>query len=508
MMRWMNQPGKVAVLALIVALSLAVGLATGGPADALAQLPSGEALVWQSVGMPDSPDLLGTLFWHTPGRDEPVKLADVPNEGAGARVFPCGPDAYSSDGSYLIAYVGARRGGLYRIPLNQPGQEGGEDALQRWGDANALACNGRGRARFSPNGERWAYLSYPGVDTGNLYPAGTLRVLNTADGGQVASFENVVAFDLRNDGLFFVQFFPREGSATEALVFWWDGASEDPDRMQAFTPAADCSWRSAALDSIDGSDRVVISLAERCASGSQWRLFTFAGTGDIHEHVYMPSPGGYFTNTFINQVYWLPGGDNVLATFPNGRTNNVANLVMVTLSSNTVTLITEAVTVDAFPDGRGAHLRFSPDGRYLAYVSTTGNNDYTIHRLPTDGSLEPVSIPIRMSVGTTISTFFFRPDGGLAYVAGGADGGDNALFLLPAGSSEPAQVSDGYGRFLRDAGLATNNHVLLLEQVPPPEGSREPTVNLVGIDFGSGDRVVLVEGAAAGNAFAYPLAWR
>ncbi len=502
-MRLMKRTGKAAALALVFALCLVFGLVSSGPADALAQLPSGEALVWQSVGTPDRPDIAGTLFWHAPGRGEPVNLSDVPNEGAGTRVFPCGPDAVSPDGSYMVAYIGPLHGAIYRLPLDRPGDSG---EIIRWGEAGVLACNGNGRARFSPDGERWAYLDYPVNVTSGLYPAGTLRVLSTADGSQVESFDNVVAFDLRDDGLYYVQFFPRQGNAVEAAVYWWDGA--DSDRLQTLAPATDCNWRSAALDSVDGSDRVVISLAERCGNGSQWRLFSFAGQGEVNEHVYMPSGGGYFTDSFTNQVYWLPGGQGVLATFPNGRAKNIANLVLVTLDNNTVTLITPAVTVDSYPDGRAGHLRFSPDGRFLAYVSTTPNNEFTIHRLAVDGSLEPVSIPIRMSVGVTISTFFFRPDGGLAYVAGGADGDDNALFLLPAGADEPTQITGTYGQYMRAAGLATHDHALLLEHVPPPEGSRTPSVNLVGITFDGGDRVVLVEGRAAGNAFAYPLAWR
>ncbi len=498
MINWQKMARRSALLAVV--LAAATGILSGGAAQALVQSPAGEALVWQVGGQPGRPVGLGTLFWHAPGREVPVNLSDVPDEGTGTRVFPCGADAFSRDGSYLIAYIGPRSGGLYRVPL-EPGTPG---TLDRWGDTLALTCNGRGRAGFSPDGTRWAYLDYPADAVSGIFPEGNLRVLDAADGHEIAVLEEVIAFDLLADGAYFVQFFTNpQGRADEAVINWWDGTGVS--ELQDLTPADDCDWRSAAIDARPDGGAVVVSLGERCEQGSQWRMFTVTREGEAAEHVYMRSGGAFLPDAYINQVYYLPDGEHVLATFPQGRAKNIANLVLVALAQNTATLITSEVTVDAFPDGMAGHLQFAPDGRSVAYVSSTANNEFMLHRLALDGSTVPVSISAGAR-GETISTFFFHPDGGLLYVAGGADGVDNALWLLPAGADEPERVIRG--RFLRDAGLATGEMALLLEYVPADEDNDLPeAANLVTIALGSRSRAALVDGRAVG-AWAYPLAWR
>lgn len=465
---------------------------------AQAQEEAGEALVWQVGGFPGQPAGLGTLFWHAAGQ-EPVKLSDVPDEGGGTRVFPCGGDAFSRDGTYLMAYIGGQRGGLYRVPLDAPG----EAELERWGDAVALACNGRGRAGFSPDGTRWAYIDYEADAVSSAFPDGVLRVFNAADGSEEVTFDSVVAFELLDSGLYFAQFFTNaQGFADEAVLTWWDGAGMR--ELTALTPSEDCDWRSASLAAVPEGEGVAFSLGEHCAGGSLWRLVTVTAGGAVTEHVYTQSGGAYLPTAYTNQVYTLSNGEHLLATMPHGRLGNLANLVLVSLETNNVTLVTPEVIVDAFPDGHAMHLQFSPDGEAVAYVSVTANGEYTLHRLTLDGSMEPLSISAGPR-GDGISTFFFTPGGDLLYVAGGLDGGDNSLWALPAGSDEPRRVTRG--RFLRDAGLATEEVALLLDYVAPDDDHRDPAANLVTVTLENGSRAVLLDGRAA-QAWAYPLAWR
>ncbi len=498
-MQWLKRVGLLAVPLLIVALFLGYGLSDGTLVGALAQLPSGEALVWQVGGQPDRPEGLGTLFWHAEG-SEPVKLSDVPDEGPGTWVFACGADALSRDGDYLMAYIGPQiGGGLYRVPLDQAG----EAELERWGDAHSLACNGAGRAAFSPDGSRWAYINYESDATSSVFADGELRVLDTTDGSEQATFDNVVAFALRDDGVYFVQFFTdSQGLSDEVALSFWDGSGVR--EWAALTPDEDCDWRSAALDVRADAEEVVLSLGEHCPGESFWRLNTVTPDGEVTPHVFIPSGGAYLPNAYINQVYYLAGGEHVLATYPNGRLANLANLVLVTLESNNVTTLTSEVIVDAFPDGRAMNLLFSPDGGTAAYVTATANQDYELHRLALDGGAESLNISAG-SRGDLISDMFFTPGGDLLYVSGGADGADNSLWMLAAGEDEPRRVTRG--RFLRNAGVATDEVVLLLEYVEPDDDHREPAANLIAISPANGARAVLLEGREAG-AWAYPLAWR
>ena len=480
--RWIG----LAVL-LVLALPLAGVLAQGGP----------EVLAWQVGGSLGRPNGTGLLLWESVGAD-PAPLADVPDEGPGTRVFACGPDALTADGSAVMMFIGAERGGLYHVPLD------GTRKPVVVGGAHALACVGGGRAMFSPDGMRWAYIDYPPDETrSGSFANGTLRVLALPEAEEAATevttMADVVAFTLDGEAVYYVQFFTNaQGLGDEAVLTMWDGSASR--EWTALSPADGCDWTSAALDVEAESGRVVLSLGEHCPGGSQWRLYSLEAGAAPVEHVYMPSGGAFLPASVINNVMFLEGGTQVLATFPNGRGATIANLVLVDLENNAITLVTEGVTVDSAPGGSARHLRLSPGGRYLAYVSSTANNENFLHRLELDGSFEPVTISAGPR-GDAISTFTWRPDGGLAYVAGGVDGGDNSLFVLPAGNGEPQRVARG--KFLRDSGVATNDAILLLDYVEPDDDHREPAANLVQVGF-DGALSVLVDGREVA-ATAYPL---
>ncbi|MBN2471249.1 MAG: hypothetical protein JXN59_11035 [Anaerolineae bacterium] len=475
--RWLS----VGLVILLLAMP-AVALAQGGP----------ELLAWQVDGPPDRPEGAGSLFWMA--GEEPALLAPVPDEGPGTRALLCGPEALVADGSAAMIFAGSERGGLYSLPLDGAGE------LARLGNAHVLACVGAGRAMSSPDGTRWAYIDYPADETrSGSFANGTLRVLALPDGAESDTFADVVAFALADSVIYTVQFFTNARNlADEAVLTAWDGSAGR--EWAALAPAEGCDWTSAALDVEAASGKVALSLGEHCPGGSQWRLFSLEDGNPPVEHVYMPSGGAFLPASLINHVMFLEGGQQVLATFPNGRAATVANLVLVSLEDNTITLVTEGVTVDSAPGGRARHLRLSPDGRFLAYVSSTANNEHFLHRLALDGSIEPVTISAGPR-GDAISMFAWRPDGGLAFVAGGVDGQNNSLFLLPAGEDEAQRVARG--NFLRDSGVATDSAVMLLEHVEPDDDYRQPAANLVQVGF-DGARVVLVEGREAA-ATAYPL---
>ncbi len=469
-----------AILAVLLLAAPGVVAAQGGP----------QALVWQVDGPPARPEGRGALVWV--GAEAPGMVADVPDEGAGTRVLLCGPEAVAADGSAVLFFAGAERGGLYRLALD------GSEKPALLGGAHVLACAGAGRALPSPDGARWAYIDYPPDETRRgSYARGMLRVLALPDGAAIATVEDVVAFTLTDDRVYTVQFFTNAaGLADEAVLTAWDGAAGR--EWAALTPAPGCDWTGAALDV--AARRVALLLGEHCPGGSQWRLYSQAEGAAPQEHVYMRSGGAFLPPSLISHVMFLEGGGQVLATFPNGRAATIANLVLVDLAKNTVTLVTEGVTVDSAPGGQARHLRLSPDGRFLAYVSSTANNEHFLHRLALDGSYEPLTIGAGAR-GDAISTYTWLPDGGLAFVAGGVDGQNNSLFLLPADATEAQRVTRG--NFLRDTGTAIEGAIVLQEHVAPDEDYPRPAVNLVQI-APDGTRAVLVDGREAA-ATAYPL---
>ncbi len=485
---------RLAAALLMLALSALSATAQEGPTT----------LVWLAPGSPGSPQAAGTLAWLT-AAGESTWQAAVPDEGREMRLFACGPDAVRTvappeDGqpsavepySVLMAFVGAEQGGLYAVPLDGSGEP------VRLADAHRLACVGPDRAGFSPDGARWAFIEFPaGVTASQQYPSGELRVLAMPSGAQVAAFPDVVAFALEERGAVIVQFFTdARRLADEAVVSLWDGSAVQ--EWAVLSPAPGCDWTSAALD-IQGEMRdAILSLGQRCAGGSQWRLFRLAAGGSPVEHVYMPVGGAYLPTSTINQVTFI-GQDLALATYPNGRAANIANLVRVDLATDSVTLVTSGVTVDTFPAGRAQHLRFSPDGRSLAYTSSTANSEEFLHRLALDGDSAPLTIGAG-SRGDVIGAYTWRPDGALVYLAGGIDGADNALFVLPAGAAEPLRILRG--RFVQGALAVTDGAAMLLDSVGPA-GSGTRTANLVRVGY-DGAAALVMDGQAA-RAVAYPL---
>ncbi len=488
-------PGRIAVVALMVALL------AGGAALAQESSAPGRVLVWLAPGQPGAPVGPGTLAWVTAGA-APQPLAEVPAEGPQTRVFACGPEALAPSGDGLVIFIGAETGGLYYLPLVAEG------ALTRLGNAHALACNGPDRAAYSPDGRRWAYIDYPADATRRApFASGTLRILTmpAAEGPapfvETAAFPEIVAFTLGDAGAYAVRFFTDvNGLADEAALIGWDGAAGR--EIATLTPARGCDWTSAALAPYAGGG-VILSLGQHCPGGSQWRLFTIRDDGLATEHVYMPSGGAYLPTSTVNRLIPLADGRRVLATFPNGRAASVANLVLADLAAKTVTLVTEGVTVDTFPGGLARLFQLSPDGRFLAYVSSTANDEHFLHRLALDGSVTPVTINAG-SRGDVIATFSFGADGRLAFVAGGTGGQDNTLFLLPAGGAMPQRVMRG--RFLQSASLVTDVGVILLNHVPADAGYPRTATDLVLAGF-DGRLTTLLEGRTAGS-WGYPLLWQ
>ncbi|NPV65847.1 MAG: hypothetical protein HPY64_01735 [Anaerolineae bacterium] len=487
--------GRIAAVAVMVAL-LAGGAALAQEGDA-----PGRVLVWLAPGQPGAPAGPGMLAWIVPGAASQL-LAEVPSEGPQTRVFACGPDALAPAGDGLVIFVGAETGGLYYVPLRVEG------ALIRLGNAHALACNGPGRAAFSPDGQRWAYIDYPADATRRApFASGTLRILTMPAAAGLApfveavAFPEIVAFTLGDAGAYAVRFFTDvNGLADEAALIGWDGAAGR--EITTLVPARGCDWTSAALAPYAGGG-VILSLGQHCPGGSQWRLFTVSDDGAATEHVYMPSGGAYLPASTVNRVIPLADGQRVLATFPNGRAASVANLVLADLTARTVTLVTEGITVDTFPGGLARLLQRAPDGRFLVYVSSTANDEHFLHRLALDGSVMPVTISAG-SRGDVIATFSFGMDGRLAFVAGGAGGQDNTLFLLPAGEAAPQRVMRG--RFLQSTSLMTDAGVILLNHVPADTAYPRTATDLVLAGF-DGSLTTLLEGRAAGS-WGYPLVWQ
>ncbi len=490
------RPGRLAGMA-----ALLLALLAGGIALAQEDSTPHRALVWLAPGQPDAPGGPGTLIWVAPGQ-APVPLADIPAEGARMRVFACGPEALAPGGDGLVIYAGGETGGLYYLALNADG------ALTRLGDAHALACNGPGRAAFSPDGRRWAYLDYPADATRRAsFASGTLRILSMPVAADPAPYreeialEEIVAFALVDGGAYAMRFFTDTlGLADEAALIRWDDRGQR--EVATLTPERSCDWTSATL-APRSSGEVLLSLGQHCPGGSQWRLFTIRDDGTATEHVYMPGGGAYLPASTINRLIPLADGQRVLATIPNGRAANIANLVLVDLTARTVTLVTEGVMVDTFPTGLARLMQRSPDGRTLAYVSSTANDEYFLHRLTLDGSVTPLTISAG-SRGDVIAAFSFGADGRLAYVAGGVDGQDNALYVLPSGEQTPERMARG--RFLRPVSLTTDTGIILLNYVPADMAHPRPATDLVLVGF-DGAQAILLEGRAV-NGWGYPLLWR
>lgn len=426
------------------------------------------------------------------------------------RVSACGSEATAPDQRSFAFFSGNETGDLYLMR--------GTDTPVLLDQVEALSCLGYGAFQFSPNSQRFGYIDYAGSVSLNDYAIGTLKLYDTATASLTAQFDNVATFDLADEGAIFVSFYTNSRrEADEAAITTWDGSASR--EAATLIPIGDrCRFTSASLaQANDGS--VALVMGQRCATGNtgtQWQFYTFnpqANSVTLLSSDYQP--GAFMPYTRNNSVFFSPDSAFAYFTVPDGVTASTVAVAAVNMADGTISVPLSRQTV--FPSTTSsvhALPQFSPDGRWLAAVVTSPNNDNQLVALDlTDPSVPPIAISAG-SRGDVISAFTFTPDSArIVYVAGGTGGGENTLLMLDLALGTERRIARGhFGSEITISPDGTSVELLDWKRVEAP---REPTyADLVRVNLNDSSVTTLhtgadvVEGRVTNRRTAHPLAWR
>jgi len=502
-----------------------------------------EALTFEQTGpigeaIPGMADGQRLLAWIAPGNRPGNQTAGSPGElvyfnpdgstesilslpQGTTRVTECGPEGTSPDGSVFafIATVtagGEEKGTIYLV-------NGTSSELTTVdSDLNPASCVGSTPFQFSADGSQFAFIEWSLDATNQTSPYGFLRIYDTASASQVASFENVTTFDFTDSGAVWVSFFPNDdGEATEVAITSWDGSVDIEVSSLVADEENECYYNSASIT--DVSTGLMAIMGYRCQRGSvtntQWQLFNIDPanrTAQLEQSDV--SAGRYFVFSQTNALFASPDGSNVMFTLPDGITNQSVSLWTTPVSGVAPTqLIDRSVVMPSVSDlpydANNSTAVTSPDGRYLALVVNTPNNDATLNVFDlSDPSLPPIALDAGDQGDTIGAMVFSAASDRLFYVAGSDQGGNNSLFSLDLTTGTESRIRRG--RYAQIAVSPDGSTLAAMNWVEfDPEEPRYLTMEVIDV-ASTAPTVVYVggevdaEGELQNQSFAYPIAWR
>ncbi len=491
------------LLALLLGVSGVQGQDTGDPA------PPTDVLTWVEDGVSpaqSSPSAVGQLgLMDADGAL--TSFMDVPAQTS--RLEGCGDEATSPDGSMFAFYMGLDTGTLYFM-TSSDAPVVLDDNIQ------ALACLGGGTFQYSPDSTRLAYIAYESDAAASEFADGFLHILDSDSLDEQFQAQNATAFDLVDDGAAYVSFYTNEHSeADEAAVFWWDGNNER--EVATLRPDEDCHFTSASTGVVpDG--RLLVVLGHRCKSGdtrSSWQLYVVepdARSATLAASAFQP--GQFAAYARSNQITVLPDGSGAVFTVPDGITANTVSLMWVDLSDLSTKVLVDKEAV--YPTLNGAENAFpqrSPDGRWLALVTTTSNRENMLHIYDLDDlSIAPVSLSAG-SPGDIVASMAFSTDSQRLFFVAGSPDSDNSLVAVDLENGSDFRVKRG--RFAPNMAVAPDGSAVVALDWQVLEDEKQPHyLNTVQIDVDSGATITLFEGAdivdgeVENQRFASPLSWR
>lgn len=438
-----------------------------------------------------------------------VPVVKVPNSAN--RVIACGSHALSPDGRHYAFFAGvdSNQGGTLYL-MTDGGTPAPADEIQY------LGCRGgNGRFNFSPDSSRYAYIAYESDARQSEFSDGKLKVASTSDYATVFEEDDVVAFDITNAGVGFLQFFTNEkNEADEAAISWWDGSSSR--EITAFTVAENCRYTSGYVKTGPNGHLWVV-IRQLCRSANTWQLYDVNPEDRSVLVALEEEPRGASVQyAETNNIIFSPDGSTMFYTLPDGvGVNSVALYVApITDLSATRPVIERAARTSEYSGSVNADPVISPDGNWLAMVSDDGNRNYKLHLV---NLASPDAAPLEVEAGSrgdSIPFMQFTPDSQrLIYVAGGIDGADNSLFALELASGSAFRIQRG-----NYTGFATvspaGDEVAILNYQIQEEGIRGPDfVNLEVVKVDSGETTTLVvggeviDGEVQNTVFVAPFLW-
>ena len=478
--------------------------------------PATNVLTWVEDGpspAESSPSVAGQLGLMD-AAGEFNSFLDVPAQTS--RLRACGDEASSPDNSMFAFYVGLDRGTLYLM-------KGADAPAVVHDDVSALACVGGGSFQYSPDSSKFAYIAYENDAASSEFADGFIHITDANTLEDLYSGDGAVAFDVSADGVAYVRFGTNDRhEADMATIFWWDGNGQArPLRVPDLKPDENCHFTSASV-AILPDDNLLAMTGQRCRTGdtrTSWQLHYVDVAGhstNIVAHDFLPGAFAAFSRS--NQITVLSDGENALFTLPDGITANTVSLMEVNLKDySTSTLIDKQAVYPTLNQGSDAFPITSPDGRWLALVTTTPNNENTLRIFDLNNLAEA---PISISAGSKndiISDMTFSADSQrLVFIAGSESTGrnaDNSLMAVDLATGSDYRIM--LGRFARGLAVAPDGSEVVVQDAQIVEDERQPPyLNTIQVNVDTSDTTTLFEGAdivdgkVTNQRFAKPLSWR
>ncbi len=419
----------------------------------------------------------------------------------------CSENAMSPNGEIAAVYAGgAERGTLHLMH--------GTSMPQPVAQLEYLTCV-LGNIAYTPDSAGLAYLEYPSGASRQEFARGTLRLIDTTSLGAVWSADNVVAFDMAEDGIAYVSFYTNsQNEADEAAINWYDNSSER--EIATLIPnSEDCRFTSASVARVSSAGQTAAVIGQRCDGEPRMR-WQFYVIGDDASTTLVSSdtqPGDFVAFARNNILLASPNGAVLYFTVPDGLTaNTVAIAAVDRVGLNVDVIVPNQAIVPTFRGAANAEPRLSADGRWLGFTLTNPNNENTLYALDLEDRANP---PITISAGArgdSLSSLAFLPDSArIAYVSGASEGGDNSLFTLNLSTGTETRVRRG--NFGRHIALSPAGDQIALDEwttATDANGRTFPYRAIRVVSFESSTEMTLFEDTtseAAVRQTAYPLAW-
>lgn len=451
--------------------------------------PDPELLAWIDVPLDRTAARGGSRLTLISRTGSTREVAQFPPETT--RVIPCG-----ASGRYFALYAGGDTGALYLMN----GTTLGAPVLLSY----RLGCFDDRTAQFAPDGTRFGVIDYNPTAFTKEYADGVLRVYDTETRGEVASFEDIIAYTLTADGAALVRFYQNaRGEAAEAALNWWDGV-ENREVLTLTPTGSDCRFTSAAI-TVRGSLGIV-SLGHRCTGeGTDWQVYavdfetriaTLAASGD--------SGGAYVAYARTNNVWLSPDGAHILLTVPDGVSVRTAALLAINLNDLSVTQVIDRQMLLPHHEDVQNRLWLSPDGAWLAAFITSptpGVGGLKLAVVNLDEPGEPLTVDLGMDTADGVifdgsTLYYVQSTSSLT-----ATGSVNALDLT---LGTPRRVVRGLfsGRLVVTADQQTGA-LALTDGI----SDEQPHRDVVGLNMRTGTLVTFYDGGIGTPYAGEPLGW-
>jgi hypothetical protein len=436
----------------------------------LGSLGSPRVLAWN----PNVPQ----LGWYA-SSGQPVGIMAAT---AKALIAPCG---VLPSGDRMIIFIGGDTAQPFIFPLDN-------GAPVSLGANLGLVCSVAGRLQLSPDGNRLGLIKYVDGSVEAKFTVGTLRILKMPEATEQKAAEDVMSFDLQNDGAVYAQVYANtKGEANSIDLTFWDG-SKDRKLEENIKPQEKCQFVAARI--LRSSDKVFTLLGEKCTPGGfKWRIMrTDLGGGNstnlVNGLTGLKGAAAYLNNTGTNNMWLMPGGKELMFTVPNGLNSDVADLARVSVEGGAKSDILAGVEVDIYPPPRGRRFLFNPTGDHLALITRAGNQSEKLYMYDLTS---PSTAPVFLAGGNAAD----RING----VAWSADG--TRLYYVITGEDNVMSYATTKGetkRVIRGSfqGLAINpDGSVAATSEQRKAGTNDIRNDLVMVMVADQSKVTLVEGA-------------